>query len=151
MPRDWNGARVIFVCTGNICRSPMAAGLAEAMLRERGASAMAISMGTHGASGRSAARHAIAALEEIGIDISRHRAQGLNPTLLKMADVVFVMEPTHAAAVSRMAPGARVRELAHDHTPALTEVEDPVGGSLDDFRTCRELLKRCLQRALSSE
>ena len=144
---DWKTARVIFVCSGNICRSPMAAGLSASMLAESGARPMIISMGTLNLVGRSADRHAVAAMKEIGIDISRHRSQGLNPMMLKMADVVFVMEPRHTQAIRRVAPGARVQLLSSFDEPKQPEVRDPVGGTLEDFRACRVVLRRCLAGA----
>ncbi len=150
--------KFLFVCTGNTCRSPMAAGLARKMLagglgcevsqlRSRGVEV--VSAGVCAADGARATVEAVAAVAERGADISRHRSKKLTGRLIDAADTVFCMTRSHEAQVRRMAPSAagKVRRLT-----ASGDVPDPIGGGLDVYRgTARqveEALKRLLREGL---
>lgn len=149
MVTDWNAARLTFICSGNICRSPMAQGLAALMFEAKGLNPLLVSMGTLGLVGRPADPNAVTALREIGGDISRHRSQGLNATLLNAADINFVMEPQHAVGIARVAPQAKVLLLSDFHD-TLRFIPDPVGGPLERFRASRDLIRGCLERWMSA-
>lgn len=138
--------RIIFVCSGNICRSPMAAGLAKEKFTHRDIKAAVISCGTLKLNGHRAARFAIEAMKEVGIDISEHRSQGINTAMLRVADDIVVMSPEHEAFVLGSDPQLRpkiVRMWEHS-ARELKEIADPVSKSLDHFRICRDLLDECL-------
>ncbi|MCB9531042.1 MAG: hypothetical protein H6698_01330 [Myxococcales bacterium] len=143
--------RVIFVCTGNICRSPMAERIFAAELRQRGLPGVALSMSTLMLQGRHAASNAIAALAEIDIDLRGHVSQGLSVGLLQRASAILVMEPTHREAVLAADPAldARIELLGRfDPDRPSTTIEDPVGQDLDAFRACRDRLVRCIHHWL---
>lgn len=145
--------RAIFVCSGNICRSPMAERLFNAALKKRGLKGMAISMGTLGLQRRRAASNAVEALKEIDIPLEDHRSQGLSAGLLGHGTVVFVMERAHRDAVLRAAPGVGPRAMLlgqFDPDGGDAEIEDPVGQDLDAFRTCRNRLERCIDAWLDA-
>jgi len=134
--------RLVFVCSGNICRSPMAAGLARQQADRRGVDAAIISCGTLGIHGRPAAQHAIAAAAELDVDISDHYSQGVAAGLVRMADFAFVMAPRHERALvaldSKLSDRiVRTWEFADE---SLTQIDEPVGGDLDAFRVCRDRL-----------
>ncbi len=100
--------RVLIVCVGNICRSPMA----EALLRARFAGrtgARVESAGIAALVGRPAAPEAQALLAARGLDLSAHRARQLTPELVAGFDLVLVMEEGHRRAVEAIAPAARGR------------------------------------------
>ncbi|MFT3917324.1 MAG: low molecular weight protein-tyrosine-phosphatase [Anaeromyxobacteraceae bacterium] len=103
--------RVLVVCVGNICRSPMAAVLLEARLRERGASARVESAGLAALVGEPAAPLALELVGERGLDLSAHRARQLGPALVRGADLVLVMEHGHQRAVEAFHPPARGRVI----------------------------------------
>ncbi len=144
--------RVVFICSGNICRSPMAERLFLAAAQTRGAPAVAVSMGTLGLRARRADPHAIDALAEIGLDVSDHRSQPLSVGILRNATSVLAMERMHIDEVLRRDPMLRARtHLLGSFDDAETpEIADPVGGALDDFRVCRDRLARAVDAFLEA-
>lgn len=138
--------RILFVCSGNTCRSPMAMGIARKMLAERlgchpdelVAREIAVSSaGTSGGFG-GAAENAIAVMQKRGIDISEHTSSALNADMVQQADHVFVMTRTHREAVLRMVPRAeeRVKLVLNEE-----DVTDPFGGSEADYEACASVLE----------
>lgn len=138
--------RLAFICTGNICRSPMAAALAGDLLKQRERPAVIISAGTLNLVGKPADRHAIAALEEIGISLDGHRSQGVNNPLVRMADHLIVMAPRHATELIKAHPALKPKivRLWQHHPTVIEQIDDPIGQDLDAFRECRDVITRCL-------
>lgn len=144
-------ARIMFVCSGNICRSPIAAAWARKFAEERGLPIVVISAGTLGIVGYPAARLGRTAMEEAGVDLSDHFSQGISRGLLDLADWVVVMAPNHEEHIVANYPEAQhklVRMWAYASTP-LQAIADPVGRDLAAFRECRDLLEECVDRWLS--
>ena len=101
---------ILLVCTGNICRSPMAEGFLRQLLQERGASTVTLSSaGVYSWDDSPATPEAVRALEERGIDISGHVARRLTRALVEEADLVLGMASDHCDAVARMVPAAADR------------------------------------------
>jgi len=98
--------RVLVVCVGNICRSPMAEALLRARLGHRPRFDVS-SAGVSALVGRPADESAVTLMKERGIDISAHRARQLTPQLTAAADLILVMEAGHERAVYGIAPQAR--------------------------------------------
>jgi protein-tyrosine phosphatase len=126
----------------------MAEGLARERFRQDGIEATVISMGTLNLQGRKAETAAIEVMRELGIDISGHRSQGLNSTLLNRADAAFGMTLDHVRRMQMCGANALRSSflLASYATPPLPEIWDPMGGSLQEFRECRELIRECIER-----
>ena len=95
---------VLFVCTGNQCRSPMAAGLLQQGLTEKGATVVVDSAGFLGG-GVPPPRHAVESMAAIGIDISAHRSRSVHPALVCRSELVIGMARQHVLGLSEMAPG----------------------------------------------
>lgn len=133
--------RILFVCTGNTCRSPMAEGLAKYVLAERVGCKIAdlparrvavSSAGTAGGFG-GVSEHSVAVMKKRGIDISAHASTALTPDLIRQADHIFAMTHSHADAIRAMVPDAEER------TVLLIEngsVFDPIGGSEAEYERC---------------
>jgi protein-tyrosine-phosphatase len=104
-------ASILVVCTGNVCRSPLAEGFLRAALEGRlGASAPAVSSaGTAGWDGSPAMAESVAAAAERGVDISGHRGRALVPDDVDEADLIVGMSAEHRDAVVRLVPEAAGR------------------------------------------
>ena len=128
-------ARVLLLCTGNICRSPIAEGFLRQMLADRGIGGVEVeSAGVSGLDGYPAMPEAVTALIERHVDISPHLARRLERRMAESADLVVTMSSSHREALVRMAPAAAgrtftLKELVH----LLGQREDasPRGGPGD--------------------
>jgi len=130
--------RVMFVCTGNTCRSPMAEGGLRRLLENQKVSGIEVfSCGTAAASGFPATVYAIEACRIWDADISRHRSHPLIPELIEPADLIICMTSSHCYEVIRQAPEARERTFLLKNYPEPgcegEGVADPIGGSLDMY------------------
>ena len=140
--------KIVFVCSGNICRSPLAAGMAKAKLEAVGIPADVTSAGTLQINGQPAAPNAIFAGELIGIDITSHISQGISLQMVSIADYLVAMAPHHANGLAELDSSLEdkiVRLWTYgEHVDPLVEIADPVGQDLDAFVECRERLDVCL-------
>lgn len=139
--------RLIFVCSGNICRSPMAAAIARDLAEHHGQEVVVISCGTLGIVGQPAAENARRAVAEIGLDLQSHYSQGVSRGFIEHADHVFVMAPKHESRLRQMVPslGKRVVRTWEWSSEPITQIDDPVGKDLDAFRVCRDRLLECIE------
>jgi len=144
----------LFVCTGNTCRSPMAAGLACKALAERLGCTVGelarkgvkvLSAGTFAPEGSHAAAMAIKTARLMGADISRHRTRNLTRELIKEANVVFCMTDSHVSEARRIAPGEASKICRLD---SKGDVPDPVGGGFDIYGAAAARIEKALQAAL---
>ncbi len=135
--------RILLVCTGNICRSPLAEALLTHALRERGAPDVTVSSAGTGAwDGAPASEGAYLVGLERGLDLSGHRARLLTRELAVEADLILTMARHHRARVQELGGEGRVFVLGEyaGRTSDEAEVSDPFGGDLDVYRqTCEEL------------
>src|SRR5438046_1965036 len=133
---------VLFVCTGNICRSPLAAALLQRALKERGLDMNVTSAGTGAWDGAPASEGAYLVGLERGLDLSGHRARLLTRELVEQSDLILTMARHHRARVDELGGEGRVFVLGEyaGREGDEAEVSDPFGGDLDVYRnTCVEL------------
>jgi protein arginine phosphatase len=134
---------ILFVCTGNICRSPLAAALLQRALAERGAQGIDVSSAGTGAwDGAPVSEGAYLVGLEQGLDLSAHRARLLTHDLVEHSDVILTMARHHRARVDELGGAGHVFVLGEyaGRTGDGAEVSDPFGGDLNVYRdTCVEL------------
>ena len=140
---------VIFICTGNVCRSPMAEGFYR-HLNEGDDSIRIGSAGISAFDGQAASQHSVDVMRQEGIDISGHASRMLSPEMVNEASHVFGMTRSHCDAVQMMFPEARekvfvLREfLVGADADFDLDVSDPIGGSLEEYVRTRNLIKEAL-------
>lgn len=131
---------VLFICTGNSCRSVMAKAMLEKLLKESGLSGKVRvdSAGTGAYQGIPAALNTIEVIKEEGIDVSMHKGKAVTVELLRKSDLIFVMELTHRDIILNRLPGigSKVRLLKED-----VEVPDPIGKPVEEYRRVRDIIK----------
>ena len=135
--------RILFVCTGNICRSPLAEALLKRALHERGVEDVSVeSAGTGAWDGAPASEGAYLVALELGLDLSSHRARLLTREIVEDAAMILTMARHHRARVHELGGEGRVHVLGEYVGKAGedAEVGDPFGGDLEVYRdTCAEL------------
>lgn len=128
---------ILFICTGNTCRSALAEGAARAAVERRGWSNVAIqSAGTGAVRGAPASADAVIVAAERGIDLSQHQSQPLTPELVQWADLILAMSPSHLWTAGEM-DGADKAGLLTDFVDGNgygQAIEDPYGGDVDTYR-----------------
>lgn len=98
---------ILFVCTGNTCRSSMAAAIAAKLAKERGLDVTVSSAGLAAVEGEPATPAAVQALAEMGLDLSSHRARQLTAAMVREADLILTMTAEHRDRILRDYPEAR--------------------------------------------
>jgi protein-tyrosine phosphatase len=140
------GRTILFVCSGNTCRSPMAAGIFNA--RFAGTGDTAISAGLHASIGRRPTEHAVGAAAELGADISAHRSTPMTDALAFKATEIVAMTREIARELKALYPFAakkvKVLGTSKEKPGTSFDIPDPYGGSLKDYRLCAALIAACL-------
>ncbi|MGZ4962718.1 MAG: ribose 5-phosphate isomerase B [Limisphaerales bacterium] len=137
---------ILFVCTGNICRSPMAEGLFRHATRGSN-EYQVFSAGVGACDGQAPSVNAVRALRELGIDISHQRSRMLSPDLVEQADFIFGMTHSHVDTVNLLYPQASEKTfLLREFDETLDEFEkdisDPIGGSFDTYAYTRDQIEQ---------
>lgn len=144
---------IIFVCTGNICRSPMAEGILRHRSKAKGRNDLVISsMGIQGLTNSPAVDFAQDVCAEKGIDISSHVARTIIGEELQEADLILCMEPVHSKFLQTFFPWHRNKIFLLGAWPKekarKSAIKDPMGGSIEDFRRTFNIIQSHIDRIL---
>lgn len=142
---------ILLVCTGNLCRSPMAEGLLRQRLADEGLADRhrVFSAGVWAVDGHPASENAVAVMAERGIDIGDHVAHTINAGDVAEADLILVMSRDHARMIHNTWPQYdwkihRLSEMAGKRQ----DVDDPYGGPIEEYRACADVMEAYIERGL---
>lgn len=150
-----NNRTILFVCTGNTCRSPLAESLCKKMLAESLGCAteelpakgfLVQSAGVAAAPGDAASPNAVLVAEEFGADLRHHRSRPVNPELLQSATDVITMTRTHTAVLTTYF--ANYGPLPEPLCGPDHDLADPVGRDSDAYRYCADVIIQQLNRLI---
>lgn len=142
---------ILFVCTANICRSPMAAGIMRRRVAGLGLAdqVQVASAGVYAEAGYEASANAIVTLGSRGVDLGEHRSQPVTMRLLAEADIVLVMEEAHRRSLFYLAPQHLAKVfLLTEMSGGYEDVADPYGGPLEGYAFTADLLERLIEAGL---
>ena len=140
--------KIMFICTGNICRSAMAHWLLERKLKELSieelqnmSSIEVYSSGTNAFTGDRATEEAIEVMKEYGVDLKKHRATNIVESNIKEMDLILCATDIHKMQVLGRYPQLKYNEIGKD----LINIKDPWGYDIATYRICAEEIEKCIE------
>ena len=135
---------ILFVCTGNTCRSAMAAALMNKIAMENNLDIRIDSAGIFADEGQRASENAVLAAAQMGADLSRHTAKQITMELINASDIILTMTKAHKQMLSGAAKDKVYTLTEYAHKDG--DITDPYGGDLDEYRECaRQIYDALLQ------
>lgn len=141
---------ILFVCTGNTCRSPMAEGIARALGQKKGMNIVTLSAGLFAAYGAKVSPEAVEAVKDL-VDISDHQSRPVEMEFIDAADLIIGMTAEHKKVLLRQFPllEGKIKTLA-EWGGGQEDVADPYGQSQEVYNACAEQIIRLVDAGLES-
>ncbi|MCL2287137.1 MAG: low molecular weight protein arginine phosphatase [Firmicutes bacterium] len=139
---------IVFVCTGNTCRSPMAAALAASIFQENNLAVNVLSAGVAADTGSPASKNAVKVMGDEGIDLQPHRSTQISREILQNASLVLTMTAGHLYSINNICPRAKVFTLG-EYAGKSCDVSDPYGGNLETYRQCAAQIKQLIVQSIT--
>ena len=142
--------KILFVCTGNTCRSPMAEGLLKKLAQENGLPLEVQSAGLAAFAGLPVSPEAVEACRQKGIDISGHQTQPLGKALVLESDLILTMTGKHKEMIVKKMPALepKVSVLSEMAGEGIVDIEDPVGHPLEVYQGALDQIEGYLTKSL---
>lgn len=138
---------ILFVCTGNTCRSPMAEALMRKYAQEKGLDVKVKSAGIYAFDGQDASKEAVHVMKEEGIDISSHRSNLLYRNLVEDADLILTMSKSHKEQLLSRYDflTGKIFTLKEYAYSKEEDIEDPFGRGVEVYRKAKEEIKEAIK------
>lgn len=144
--------KIMFICTGNICRSAMAHAMLEKIAKEQNKNVQAYSCGIYAENGDIPTNEAIETMNEYGINLRNHRATNIRSSNIKDMDVILCATTSHKNSVINMYPELKekvftIKEYAGYPQNDL-DIKDPWGYGIEVYKSCAKEIKECLNKII---
>lgn len=147
--------KIMFVCTGNTCRSAMAHHMLEKMVKEKD-NVEVYSCGIYADSGEPATYSAIDVMKEYGVDMNNHRARNIKETKIEQMDLILCATVSHKQLVLNMYPELIGKVYTLKEYVGIgkegknMDIKDPWGCNIETYKQCAEEIKQCLEMLIDN-
>lgn len=144
--------KIMFICTGNICRSAMADGLMKKLIQDNQKQVEVYSCGIFAEDGEGPTFNAKEAIKQYDVDINNHKATNIRNSKIKEMDVILCATLAHKNNVISMYPELKdkiftIKEYA-DYDKNDLDIPDPWGYDIETYRLCAETINKCLKKII---
>lgn len=148
--------KIMFICTGNICRSAMAEGMMKKLIKENNIDAEVYSCGIYAETGDYATYNAIEAVKEYGVDISSHRATSISDSKIEEMDLILCATQSHKQSVLSLNSELQGKVFTMKEYAKLNkngqdmDIKDPWGYNEFVYRKCASEIEECLEEIVKN-